>query len=172
MRELYADNRADVREVQEYLRRLAVAYPRIPLLAVDGIFGPRTAEAVRVFQELFDLPVTGEVNRATWERLVEEYRRLTSTETPPVALQPFPTGDVAIGAGDTGPLVALVQSMLNTVALVYDTLPTVAVTGRYGGETEAAVASLQQRFGLEPTGRVDRATWDLLAATYNAYVGR
>lgn len=35
----------------------------------DGWFGPVTAEAVRAFQAASDLPVTGRVNRATWDRL-------------------------------------------------------------------------------------------------------
>ncbi|MBO5797945.1 MAG: peptidoglycan-binding protein, partial [Clostridia bacterium] len=74
---------ADVREVQEYLRQLARSFPRIPLLAVDGIYGPETAEAVRVFQELFGLSPTGEVDSTTWETLGREYRRVIYPTTRP-----------------------------------------------------------------------------------------
>ncbi|MEA4955098.1 MAG: peptidoglycan-binding domain-containing protein, partial [Pseudoflavonifractor sp.] len=31
-----------------------------------GTYGEKTAEAVKTFQQIFDLPVTGEVNFPTW----------------------------------------------------------------------------------------------------------
>jgi hypothetical protein len=59
----------NVRTIQEQLNRIAQVYTAIPKLAVDGVYGPRTAEAVRAFQRIFDLPVTGVVNKATWYRI-------------------------------------------------------------------------------------------------------
>ncbi|MBH1941568.1 peptidoglycan-binding protein [Mobilitalea sibirica] len=58
-----------VRTIQEQLNRIAQAYTAIPRLAVDGIYGPRTAESVRTFQRIFSLPVTGVVDRATWYKI-------------------------------------------------------------------------------------------------------
>lgn len=163
---------ADVREVQEYLRRLAGSYPRIPLLAVDGIFGPETAEAVRAFQTLFGLPPTGEVDSATWEALLREYTRVVTPTTRPQSISPFPRGDHVLDIGDTGPTVAILQAMLDTVALRYSNLLPVTANGHFDNETARAVKELQRMFGFEPLGRVDRRTWDILARTYNAYVGR
>ena len=51
-----------VRQIQEQLNVVAEAYPLIPKIAVDGIYGPATAEAVRVFQSVFGLPQTGVVD--------------------------------------------------------------------------------------------------------------
>ena len=48
-----------VRQMQEQLNVIAGAYPKIPKIAVDGIYGPATANAVRVFQSVFGLPQTG-----------------------------------------------------------------------------------------------------------------
>lgn len=56
----------DVRTIQRQLNTIAAAYPLIPKQRVDGVYGPQTKEAVRVFQSVFDLPQTGEVDRATW----------------------------------------------------------------------------------------------------------
>ena len=36
---------------------------------MDGIYGPATEEAVKKFQEVFDLPVTGKVDYATWYKI-------------------------------------------------------------------------------------------------------
>ena len=62
-----------VSQIQEQLNRIAQAYPKIPQIAVDGIYGPRTEEAVRVFQEVFNLPVTGTVDFKTWYKISEIY---------------------------------------------------------------------------------------------------
>lgn len=52
---------------------MAEAYPLIPKIAVDGIYGPETAEAVRVFQSVFGLPQTGVVDYRTWYKISEIY---------------------------------------------------------------------------------------------------
>lgn len=55
-----------VRQLQQQLNRIAQNYPLIPTIAVDGIYGAGTAEAVRVFQQTFRLPQTGAVDYPTW----------------------------------------------------------------------------------------------------------
>lgn len=160
---------ADVREVQEYLRLLAGSYPRIPLLSVDGIYGPETAEAVAAFQTLFALPITGEVDGETWVRLREEYRRLRYPTTRPNGVYPFREGEPFLQIGDSGAAVTLLQVMLDTVALGYGNLHPVTPNGRFDEATERALRQMQQVFGFEPHGRLDRRTWDRLADTYNAY---
>lgn len=62
-----------VKTIQEQLNKIATAYPAIPKLNVDGIFGPKTAESVKKFQSIFNLPVTGIVDRATWYKISQIY---------------------------------------------------------------------------------------------------
>ena len=62
-----------VRQIQEQLNVVAEAYPLIPKIAVDGIYGPATAEAVRVFQSVFGLPQTGVVDYRTCYKISEIY---------------------------------------------------------------------------------------------------
>ncbi|MCI7180072.1 MAG: peptidoglycan-binding protein [Schaedlerella sp.] len=62
-----------VRQIQEQLNVIAGAYPLIPKIQEDGIYGPATAEAVRVFQSVFGLPQTGEVDYRTWYKISEIY---------------------------------------------------------------------------------------------------
>ncbi len=59
----------NVRTLQTQLNRIAQAYSAIPRVAVDGVYGPQTANAVRAFQQIFDLPVTGVVDKPTWYRI-------------------------------------------------------------------------------------------------------
>lgn len=62
-----------VRQIQEQLRTISRAYPAIPIVTADGIYGPATAESVRVFQSVFGLPVTGIVDYSTWYKISEIY---------------------------------------------------------------------------------------------------
>ena len=55
-----------VLQMQEQLNRIARDYPAIPIITADGIYGPRTADAVRTFQQIFSLPQTGNTDYATW----------------------------------------------------------------------------------------------------------
>lgn len=62
-----------VRQLQEQLNRIAQNYPLIPVLRVDGIYGPATENSVRVFQGVFNLPQTGVVDYATWYKVSQIY---------------------------------------------------------------------------------------------------
>ena len=58
-----------VLQMQEQLRVISEAYPAIPKVEADGIYGPATAQAVEKFQSVFGLPVTGTVDYSTWYKI-------------------------------------------------------------------------------------------------------
>lgn len=62
-----------VLQMQEQLRVISEAYPAIPKVEADGIYGPATAQAVEKFQSVFGLPVTGTVDHSTWYKISEIY---------------------------------------------------------------------------------------------------
>lgn len=62
-----------VRQIQEQLNVVAGAYPAIPKVIADGVYGPATANAVEVFQSVFGLPETGTVDYRTWYKISEIY---------------------------------------------------------------------------------------------------
>lgn len=66
-----------VRQIQEQLNAISNAYPLIPKIAVDGIYGEGTQNAVRVFQDVFGLPETGIVDYRTWYKIQEIYVGVT-----------------------------------------------------------------------------------------------
>lgn len=63
----------EVSTIQEQLNRIAQNYPLIPKSAIDGVYGAKTQEAVRVFQGVFNLPKTGIVDFSTWYRISDVY---------------------------------------------------------------------------------------------------
>ena len=66
-----------VEQMQEQLNAISNNYPLIPRIAVDGIYGEETQNAVEVFQEIFGLPVTGIVDYRTWYKIQEIYVGVT-----------------------------------------------------------------------------------------------
>lgn len=62
-----------VRQIQEQLNVIASAYPALPRINADGFYGEKTKAAVREFQKVFNLPMTGVTDYATWYRIQEIY---------------------------------------------------------------------------------------------------
>lgn len=73
---------APVRELQKYLLELSYATHGYPHLAIDGVFGKETREAVALFQRRRRLPVTGVVDRRTWEAIYSAYLPVVSARVP------------------------------------------------------------------------------------------
>ena len=62
-----------VRQMQQQLNRIAQNYPAIPKVSADGIFGSATAQAVKTFQGIFNLPQNGIVDFPTWYSISNIY---------------------------------------------------------------------------------------------------
>lgn len=62
-----------VRQLQNQINRIARNYPAVPTITADGIYGPATAEAIRIFQGIFNLPQTGVTDYATWYEVSDIY---------------------------------------------------------------------------------------------------
>ena len=151
--------------IQTELNRISQNYPAIPKIpTVDGIFGSKTEASVRAFQQIFGLEVDGIVGKATWYELVRLYVAVTRLAELRSQGQQFyainweyPNG---LSLGSRGDKVRHLQYMLSVLAAYINEIPTIAVDGIYGGETEQAVLAAQRWFGLPQTGVVDAATWD------------
>lgn len=67
----------NVRKIQEQLNAISNNYPLIPKLAVDGVFGEQTENAVRTFQSIFGLTQDGIVGSRTWYKIQDIYVAVT-----------------------------------------------------------------------------------------------
>ncbi len=156
-----------VREAQFYLKLLAVYYPSLPDVAIDGVYGPSTTAAVRAFQQLFGLTVDGVIGAATWEALYVQSQRLRSVDGLFHAYRVLAWPGVELAEGSQGTGVAYVQFLLQYISYFYDTVQAPdAVDGIFGPDTTTALKSWQTEFELPVTGRVDEATWNALTATF------
>ena len=58
------------------------------------------------------------------------------------------------------------QSYLFGIRQLNPNIPFIRPDGVFGKETEDAVRAFQSEYGLEPTGEVDKETWDKIADIY------
>ena len=162
-----------VKNIQYLLAYISLFYDSVPEVALDGIYGPNTAEAVRAFQRTFDLPVTGEVDIATWDVLYRTY--LGFLETIPFkytegVVLPYP--GVPLRLGSESETVRLLQEYLNFIAEFYPQIPTIPVTGYFGTQTQNAVLAFQELQGITQNGTVGANTWNELTELYrDLYLG-
>ena len=159
--------------IQTALNRISQNYPAIPKIpTVDGIYGSRTENSVRSFQQIFGLSPDGIVGPATWYRIVRLYTAVTRLSELRSEGQRFyainwsPPSTLQIGS--SGEKVQQLQYMLSVLASYIPSIPNLQVDGVYGAGTRASVLAFQRRFQLPETGTVGEATWD---AIYNQFSG-
>ena len=87
-----------VNQLQYMLNVMAEYVSSIPPVAVDGIFGPRTQEAVRAFQRFAGLPEDGIVGPQTWNALYN--RAITLIKEPAIPLSKYPGETISLGDTD------------------------------------------------------------------------
>lgn len=169
------DSGNNVQIIQTELNRIARNYPAIPKIAeVNGIFGVDTEEAVRKFQEIFNITVNGQVDKATWYKIKQYYNGVKSlsdlvSEGVSIAEATVPF-ETQVSEGDNGIPVTTIQYYLSIIAYFNNALEPVPRTAYYGGETVAAVERFQEFYGLPVTGIVDNDTWNTISRIYTETV--
>lgn len=160
-----------VRELQYLLNLVSEFVNTVPSVTIDGIFGENTAAAVRAYQSVAELPVTGVVEVDTWESLYRAYQGILAIlpEDYGGVIEPYP--GYPLTRGQRGEDVRLLQNYLNLISDIYTEIPKIAVDGDFGPSTEAAVKAYQQIFGIPVTGVVGAGTWDSIANTYSSLKG-
>lgn len=152
--------------MQSYLRLISRFYPNIPSVFSDGIFGENTTAAVTQFQKEFDLPVTGNIDLATWNMVVQVWQRLEQLCQGCGEYNLGVHGSeivVATLGEEHNPLVPMLQSILQTMAARFNNMPEVSATGVYDEATAQAVRQFQKLAGLPSEDAfLDRVTWNRL----------
>ena len=73
------DSGDKVRHLQYMLSVLSSYIRQIPPVAVDGIFGPATRDALVAAQGWFGLPQTGQVDDRTWDEIYDQFAGIENT---------------------------------------------------------------------------------------------
>lgn len=139
----------------------------LPVEGITGIYDEPFTRIVVSFQELFNLPPTGTIDKETWDTMVIVYLSIAADagEEEGEAAGEYP--GVVLVLGSAGIAVWNLQIYMNAIASRYCIADFVPQNGVYDVLTQEGVRAFQLGFGLPVTGIVDRATWE---AIYNFYL--
>ena len=157
-----------IRHIQELLRSIQIVEGETVTVPIDGVYDTATVEAVRAFQRENGLPVTGDVDRETYNALYERALEVEFLASDPLPLYIFPNGR-SVQKGETSDFVLLLQILLNTLTVAYDDFAPLERTGTFDAVMENAVRRFQMRNILPATGIVDKASWNALVRNYNKF---
>lgn len=161
-----------VSSLQHMLGELSYAHEQLPFVAVDGVFGEETLEAVMVFQREFSPPVTGRVDQRTWDDIVLYYRAWERERAHPRPLRAFPPRPFQIEPGDQDDTMALVQTMFQSLSGVLEGILPDDTEGYHGQRSQHNTRWLQRAANMEQTGIMDRFTWNMLVRLYDLFIVR
>lgn len=159
-----------IRIAQFVMNRISQAYPAIPKITrVNGYYGLETQEAVRAFQQIFNLTPDGILGKATWYAMVRLYTGILQLSELVSQGQTF--GSLlfdfeSFSSSNLQEQVSFLQYLLSVLSQFYLDIPFVSIDGVFGNQTRNAVIALQKSAGLPETGSVDEATWDVLVERF------
>ena len=161
----------DVLLLQRQLNRIRRNYPAIPEIPEPStVFDVPMEEAVKSFQQIFNLTQDGIVGKATWYKMLRMYVGVTRlAELASLGHRLYAPSFQFPGTlrqGDSGGSVQILQYMLALLAEYSETLLPIATDGSFGPATAEAVRIFQGQYGLTPDGIAGPVTWEAIHSRY------
>lgn len=161
--DIRVDRNLYIRELQSALRDLHHQGTGVPLINIDGVFGPQTTEAVKAAQQLGGLPETGRVDFETWTWIFA-LRNDGLENVDAVEL----LGKVVL-IDDRDNVADSVQIMLAELAYHFPNLHAPTHTGEYDPETAAAIEDFAAQTQLTDEVCCEAELLRLMARLYRQY---
>lgn len=165
----------DVVTIKRELNRISQNYPAIPKIQyINGVFDLETENAVKKFQEIFNLSPDGIVGKATWYKIKQIFasvKRLSELTGEGLTISEVSrryTRELSMGS--QGEDVEALQYYLAFIGYFFPELPPIPITGFFGELTRDAVFSFKNTYGLPVTGVVDANVFNRIEQVYNTVV--
>lgn len=157
--------------IERDLKRIRNNYPAIPEIpSSPGIYTNDLANAVKKFQEIFNLPVTGVVNKATWYKIKYIYnsvKKLGDLYSEGITEEEatFLYND-KLTLGNSGIDVEYIHYFLDALAFLDPDIPRLQTNSIYSENTVTMVKAFQKKYGLLVTGDFTYSDWKVLKEEY------
>ncbi len=159
--------------IQRDLKRIRKNYPAIPNITTTlGIYDEETVEAVKKFQQIFSLPITGVVDKATWYKIKYIYTSVKKLSD--LYSEGLSEGETTflyedeLNYGDTGIEVEHIHYFLDAIAFLDPDIPRLPINSIYNDNSMTMVRAFQKKYGLPETGIFTYQDWKELKEVYDA----
>ena len=158
--------------IQRDLNRIRKNYPAIPNISdTIGAYTTETEQAVRKFQEIFSLPITGIVDKATWYKIKYIYtsvKKLSDLYSEGLSLEESTLlYNDELKYGDTGLDVEFIHYFLDALAFLDPDIPRLKTNSIYNNDTITMVKAFQKKYNLPVTGIFTYSDWQVLKNIYD-----
>lgn len=157
--------------IQRDLRRIRKNYPAIPDINTTlGIYDQETETAVKKFQSIFNLPVTGIVDKATWYKIKYVYTSVKKLSD--LYSEGLSEDEITflytdrLDYGDTGIEVEYIHYFLDAIAFLDKDIPRLPTNSIYNNNTITMVKAFQEKYKLPVTGVFTYSDWTVLKNAY------
>ena len=158
--------------IQRDLKRIRKNYPAIPNISTTlGIYDEETVDAVKKFQEIFSLPITGVVDKATWYKIKYIYTSVKKLSD--LYSEGLSEGEATflyedeLNYGDTGIEVEHIHYFLDAIAFLDPDIPRLPTNSIYNDNSITMVKAFQKKYGLPVTGIFTYQDWKVLKEVYD-----
>ena len=162
-----------VKFIKIQLNRIGNNYPAIPVI-INGntVFDVELETAIKKFQEIFDLAVTGKIDKTTWYKIKYLYnavKKISDLYSEGItASEVTLTYPNVLELGSTGKYIKELNYLLNSIAYFDDDIPFNDLReDEFNENTKDMVVAFQKKYNLSPIGVVDSTTWKYIRDAYN-----
>ena len=161
-----------VRMLKIQLNRIGQNYPAIPIITEDGpYFTIELENAVKKFQEIFNLTSNGVVNKATWYKIKYIYnavKKISDLYSEGISIDEASLlFNSVLKKGDTGQYISTLNYLINVITYFDSSLPFLNLRDNvFNDDTEEVIMAFQNKYNLAPTGEVNRDTWITIKEVY------
>lgn len=161
-----------VRMLNMQLNRIGQNYPAIPVILDDSpYFTVETENAVRKFQEIFDLPSTGIVDKSTWYKIKYLYnavKKISDLYSEGISIDEATLlFNKNLQVGDSGQYIKTLNYLINVISYFDSSIPFLNLSEDvFNDDTKQVVMAIQSKYGLDDDGVVDSETWRIIREVY------
>ena len=161
-----------VRMLNMQLNRIGQNYPAIPVILNDSpYFSVETENAVRKFQEIFDLEVTGIVDKSTWYKIKYLYnavKKISDLYSEGISIDEATLlFNKNLQVGDSGQYIKTLNYLINVISYFDSSIPFLNLKEDvFNEDTKHVVMAIQNKYGLDSDGVVDSETWRVIREIY------
>lgn len=161
-----------VRMLNMQLNRIGQNYPAIPVILNDSpYFTIETENAVKKFQEIFNLKVTGIVDKSTWYRIKYIYnavKKISDLYSEGISIDEATLlFNRVLQLGDEGQYIRTLNYLVNVISYFDSSIPYLNLSGnKFTKDTETVVKAIQNKYNLTVNGIVNAETWKVIREVY------